>query len=391
MKKKLSTLFLIAVFTLLFTSTAFAATKVTNVKQIDASETSVKISFDSILGINRYCIDLSEDGSTWKTVDEYASNTGETVYSLNPGKTYYARVYARDDLSTCSDVIQVVTAPNSVNSVKQTAATTSSITLVWDKSAGATHYAVVTRMNGEENDLAIIASNTCTIKGINNDVDYPASIYIYPIRYSKTFGARSTYGKCIYSYNVKLLPDKITNLRIDDYYSYSNKVSYAFDKEVHADGYEYVLYNYKGKKLKSGKTTYYSYNTLSNVKVGSFYRLKVRAYTNINGRAVYGEWSDTISFAHQTKVNIKRSGRNLKFSWKKIKGVKDYTIYVSTKQKSGYKKVATTKKTSYTLKKFKKKKLSTKKKYYVYVVANTKIGKKKFKSNSELCYYLTRY
>jgi fibronectin type 3 domain-containing protein len=72
--------------------------------------------------------------------------------------------------------------------------------------------------------------------------------------------------------------------------------------------------------------------------------------------------------------------------WDTVKGATSYTIYLSTKQKSGYKKVGTTKKTSFTLKKYGKSALKKNKTYYVYVVANKKVGKTTYTSDATYCY-----
>ena len=87
-------------------------------------------------------------------------------------------------------------------------------------------------------------------------------------------------------------------------------------------------------------------------------------------------------------MDLKAGKKTLTASWKKVAGATSYTVYVSTKQKSGYKKVTTTKKESYKITKYGKKKLSSNKKYYVYVVANTKVGKTTYKSNADYCWYL---
>ena len=130
-----------------------------------------------------------------------------------------------------------------------------------------------------------------------------------------------------------------------------------------------------------------SYNALKNIK-NQFYKLRVRAYVTIDNKNYYGAWSDYTVFALQPKVGLKKSGKKLKITWKKVSGAKNYTVYMSTSKTGGYKKLTTTKKRAYTAKKFKKKKLNKKKTYYVYVVANRKEGKKTYKSKAVNCYYL---
>lgn len=79
------------------------------------------------------------------------------------------------------------------------------------------------------------------------------------------------------------------------------------------------------------------------------------------------------------KVKKNKSKKSVVISWKKVSGANGYQIYVSTKKKSGYKKVADVKKTSATIKK--KKGI-----YYVKVRAYKKTeGKKLSGSFSSIC------
>ena len=71
-------------------------------------------------------------------------------------------------------------------------------------------------------------------------------------------------------------------------------------------------------------------------------------------------------------------------------GATSYTVYVSNKEKSGYKKVGTynSKKTSVTIKKYGKAALKSGKTYYVKVVAEKKVKiNKKYKTFKSTLYY----
>ena len=74
-----------------------------------------------------------------------------------------------------------------------------------------------------------------------------------------------------------------------------------------------------------------------------------------------------------TKIkSVKKSGKNgIKITWSKVTGISNYQIYMSTKSKSGFKKIATisAKKTSYT-----KTKLKKGKKYYFKIRTAKKVS-----------------
>ena len=80
-----------------------------------------------------------------------------------------------------------------------------------------------------------------------------------------------------------------------------------------------------------------------------------------------------------TKVKAKAGKRKVTVTWKKAGGAKQYEIYRSTKKKSGYSKIGTAKKTSYTDKKAKKGK-----KYY-YQVKSVRTGSGTVRSGSSAC------
>lgn len=92
----------------------------------------------------------------------------------------------------------------------------------------------------------------------------------------------------------------------------------------------------------------------------------------------------TVSNPKATTIkSLKKSGKKaVKITYKKVSGVSGYQIYMSTKKKSGYKKIATlsSKKSSYT-----KGKLKKGKKYYFKVRTMKKVsGKYKYSSFSKV-------
>lgn len=85
---------------------------------------------------------------------------------------------------------------------------------------------------------------------------------------------------------------------------------------------------------------------------------------------------------------VNNNSSRVKINFKKVKGAKSYTIYLASNKTGKYKKVGTTKKTSYVINKnFKKYKY-----YYVYVQANgVKINGKKYNSTKPALKYSNYY
>lgn len=404
MKKMMKSLLTATILTVMvlamgvMVSAAQTPGKVTGLKQTDSYKTSVDIQWDAQLMDCMYDVEMSEDGQNWVNLGSTYSSS-DYIYNLTAGKTYYVRIRANSGTSTkpvygpYSDTLAVVTAPLEVKDIYQSGASTDSITLSWTKAEGATSYQIYEYINGTNVLKGETSVPSYTISGLKNTEELAfSSIVVKPVRNSGTYKAvgSSTY---LYSSAMRLVPAKVTNVNVKYFWSSLKEVNIGFDDGVYADGYQYQLYNLNGKKPVSTSVTSSAYSTtIKNVKEYRFYKVRVRAYATVNGKNVYGAWSDFKGFAFQPKVNIKASGkRNFRLSWKKVKGAKSYTVYMSTSQKSGYKKIKTLKKASYTVTKFKKKKLKKRKTYYFYVVANAKMGKKNVKSHAELCYYATRY
>ena len=96
-----------------------------------------------------------------------------------------------------------------------------------------------------------------------------------------------------------------------------------------------------------------------------------------------GNWTSAGYTPAPTIKSLKKSGKKaIKITYKKVSGVSGYQIYMSTKKKSGYKKIATlsSKKSSYT-----KGKLKKGKKYYFKVRTMKKVsGKYRYSSFSKV-------
>ena len=394
-----SLLVLMFILTALFSVGVFAADletpdKVTGLKQTDASKSGFAISWDAspISGV-QYEVYLSTDGAKF-TLNTTVQNPKASIYSLSEGHTYYVAVRAftsqynstihdyEYEWGAMSDVIDVVTSTGYDFTITQTDAKTNSITLKWNAVSGATAYRVCIAASGSSTykDLGYVRSNTTTLVKLSPSARY--NVQVYPVRVSSAgYVAGYTYGSSSI-YGAKTVPAKIKQVEITQYYESIKEVKAEWT-DVNADGYEIQLYTYNGKKPTKKLTSTSSYEFIKGIKRTSFYKYRVRGYVTIGTAKKYGAWSAYKEFAQPVEYNMKSTTgakKTIPMSWKKVKGAKNYTIYMSTSKNSGYKKIATTKKTSYKIKKFKKKALKYNKNYYIYVVANRKSGKKTIKS-----------
>lgn len=156
-----------------------------------------------------------------------------------------------------------------------------------------------------------------------------------------------------------------------------NKKIAVIDKNSIDNGYESDIF---------GVSTEYNkvYIVHTNKTMGSqAFKFSVKPYVfDEAGSRVYGEASaEKIIVPRATTKKAKLAASNaVKVSWKKVKGAKSYTVYLTSNDGSSYKKKGTTKGTSFTIKNLKKYK-----NYAVYVTANgIKYKKKKYNSTKPL-------
>ena len=272
--------------------------------------------------------------------------------------------------------------------VVQTAQTQNAVTVMWQQEDDALEYYVAI---GDDYTAASSAQ----------PVTVPASVNSYTFRNLKpgtqyyvkiTYKYQSSYSGTIYTYplgstDIKTLPGKVTNVNQHKWWYYSEYVDVAWDDQTGVDGFEYTVKD--SKKRTYLKNASVGDGCSFKVKNNMVYSITVRAYSMINGQKYYGEESATAYLFTQPMVkSAKISAGQLKIKWNKVNGVTGYDVYVSTKEKSGYKKVKSLKKsaTSLTVKKLKGKKFKANKKYYVYIVAKKKVGKRTYTSGRHYTY-----
>ena len=111
-----------------------------------------------------------------------------------------------------------------------------------------------------------------------------------------------------------------------------------------ADGYKVYMYKSSTGDYEYYKTTKSTSMKISDLKAGTGYKFKVRAYTNDEG-AIYGSYSSVFSTATKTKtpsissVTSSTKGKAI-VKWSNVTGESGYQLYYSTSKDGTYKKVA---------------------------------------------------
>ena len=377
----------IMLFAMSITSMAATETNM-NIQQTNAGDSYVEIKWQKYLGQDiHYHVELSYDGVNW-AMQDWNTSPSITISDLSPDSTYYVRVAvynsywhekdaSEDGVCVAVSTKQAIcTKPSKVQNLRQTKATKNSISMTWDAVAGASSYKILIFENYDYKTVATSKTNSVTIKGLDasSNIEY----YVAAVKNVNGYEAVGDRSKSV---DMKTVPKKVTRIAITDLYDNIKVCYYGWTSCENADGYQYEITSLNGKKKYYKATTTSTSARLTTYPVGAFTKARVRAYVEINGKKTYGPWSDYNYNACSKDVTARRSknGKKITLKWKKVSGVSEYRIYISTKEKKGYKKVATvsSKKSSYTITKYNKKNLKKGQKYYVQLRYVGKNGKKK--------------
>lgn len=370
--------------------------KVSNLKQTEAGKNSVTVTFSALLDNKvSYEVQLSDSKSGTYKAWRKTSNGEAYLYDIpSAGTSYYLRVvpfydeyvsgsgYVKE-YGTPSDAIEVVTAPSEKPAdFKHTGSTETSISLSWSPVAGANCYEVQYKDSSARDDIIVPVTDTkVTLGKLGKNSEY--EVDVRPVRKSGA-GFSAVGSDYAHLYGVPVLPGKANKPSCEYYWQNLGEIRADFESMKCSDGFQWEVwtaYQPKDKKIKAkdqgSNAAFISYKGF---KKYSFFKIRVRAYCITgDGKKLPGKWSDWDYFCPQPeiiKLKSEKSGISLK--WSTIKGADRYEVYASTKQKSGFKKCATTKKTSLTVKKFGKTSFKKGKTYYFYVDAYNKAGRKMY-------------
>lgn len=181
----------------------------------------------------------------------------------------------------------------------------------------------------------------------------------------------------------KIIPNKVENLKVVSRSDTSLNINW--NKLDGITAYKVYLYDYsKGKYEYYGKTNNTSIN-IKKLKSATNYKIRVRAYKNVNGVQYFGEYctgiKSTTAPKKVNKIKVKSKSKNsVKLNWNKVSGATGYKVYIYNAKTKKYEYYGKTKSKSITIKK-----LSKNKSYKIKVRAyKTFQGKQYFGENSNV-------
>ncbi len=223
-----------------------------------------------------------------------------------------------------------VKVPGRVRNLSAKVKSETEVKLSWKKVSGATRYSIyqVDPDTGEKiGRVASTSKITYTVSNLK-----PNNTYSFVV-YAKNKAGLSEKPSQSVTVSTKIrTPKQVTGLKVSNY---GNKnVTLKWSSAKNATKYAVYQYNSSTKDYELVGTTKKTSYTVSNLKVGSTYKFRVRAYRRVNGTNKYGKTSKTVSAVPVRQNENSVSGRKYVCT---LKSETTVTI-TSSKQKMTLKK-----------------------------------------------------
>ncbi len=297
----------------------------------------IKLSWQGFDGVTKYRITYgTETIETDKT-------TAEIQAVLGVEYTFSVVAITADGTESPTATVKAKTRPGKVTGLALSDVTANSLTLTWDKTAGAQMYTaeIYDPQTGLWTAIATTQTETIDITGLTGGKTYKFRVKAHIANGDTT--VESDYSDSI---SATLKPAKVTNLGVSS--KTTNAISLQWITAEGATHYAvYKIVDGTYKKLATVKTASY---TVKGLDAGEKYSFAVRGYSSSNG---YGEYSDILTASTSlecvTDVKVAKTSESyVKLTWDKSEGATHYVVYM---YKSGkWQKLKTLSGTSYTVK-----------------------------------------
>lgn len=223
--------------------------------------------------------------------------------------------------------------PKKATGLKCTSRATTTLNVSWSKLTGVTGYSIYLYNNstGKYEYYGRTTSTSKKITGLN-----PGTTYKVKVRGYKKVNGVEYFGKYSDYLKVATNPKKVTNLSSSS--KTKNSVKLSWKNSSGATGYKIYLYNSNTKKYEYYVTTTSTSKTITGLKAGTTYKIKVRAYKKVDGVEYFGAYSDVLKVttlkSTSTKVYITPTGKRYHLD-KECGGKNSYLTSLTNAKNSG--------------------------------------------------------
>ncbi len=282
--------------------------------------------------------------------EQIATIDGDTINFLKKGTVEIAAYDSTGRFSIVKYNVTDAVAPAAVTNLMQSDTTTSSFTLSWQKSAGATGYTVY-KYNSAKKTYTALKTTTATKYTVSPGSAGAVGTYAVKAR-KKVNGTvlMSGFSKSIVA---STLPKKVSE--IWQTATKPKRYTLCWNEVANADGYRVYKYDTEKKKYVFFKDTEENRLTVTGLKRAQTAKYKVRAFVKASGKTFLSAYSPEFEAitapAVPTNVKAKKnSSSSYTLSWGKVKGAYGYRIFRLNKETNSYVAIATVRATSYKIK-----------------------------------------
>ncbi len=288
--------------------------------------------------------------------DKYVSvgKTKKVTYtddSLSGGKAYKYKVRAykvknkKNVYGDYSEPVTGVTAPKKVTGIKVDYRGTNSVRLTWKKISGATGYEVFMYDKKKKTYVSkgTVSNNYCMLKKLSQNTEYKIKIAAFHNKDGKVYGSKSS------AFTFRTAIPSVSTLGVHDITKTSFTLKWSAVKT--ADGYRVYRYDSSKKKWKKVRTTTSTSYKVKDLKSGTSYIYKVRAYKKNGSSYNYGGYSAKVTAytipGTPKKLTAKTDNKTVTLSWKANGKSTGYEICRYNAANGTWEDIGTTKKTTY--------------------------------------------
>ena len=322
---------------------------------VDVDGNKVYLDWSNVADADEYEVYLSKNSGAYSLIGT-VTNSNATISELDYDTSYKVKVRAYnekyDEYGTYSDIKSFKTEEDEdkieIGKVRNLSVDVdgNKVYLDWSNVADADEYEVyLSKNSGAYKLVGTVANSNATISQLDYNTSYKVKVRAYNERYDE-YGTYSD----IESFKTE---KRYNDDDEDDYTSTTvgtvralslevqnrNEVALEWSAVSGADGYEVYL-SEDGGSYKHVLTTKYVKEIITDLEYNTSYRVKVRAYKEVNGREKYGSYSSAKSFKTErysssinnedvgkvTNVKATVTGSTVYLSWKSVPGAVKYEI-----------------------------------------------------------------
>ena len=322
----------------------------------DLDKDKVYLDWSNVTDADEYIVYISINGGSYSEIGRVTGSEA-TINALKENTTYKVKIAAynkHDDVYGEESKIITFTTDREfeekieLDKVRNLTVDVdgNKVYLDWSNVADADEYEVyLSKNSGAYSLIGTVTNSNATISELDYDTSYKVKVRAYNEKYDE-YGAYSDVRsfKTEKRYNdddeddytsttvgtVRALSLKVQN---------RNEVALEWSAVSGADGYEVYL-SEDGGSYKHVLTTKYVKEIITDLEYNTSYRVKVRAYKEVNGREKYGSYSSAKSFKTErysssinnedvgkvTNVKATVTGSTVYLSWKSVPGAVKYEI-----------------------------------------------------------------